>query len=252
MCCRARQGKIPGDLNPSMVPAEYGKDGEDWFALYNPRVTHSLNVSFVHQLNHKSLVCCVCFSKDGMWLTTGCHCIAPPRYSICVPARLAARSTTTMPPRKPRWSAKIERMIWYSDNSSSQGYWRIGVNAKNGLGPGDSPGHAEVPRLSIISGFVFFFTRLIHVHSRDTGPGRSRQFIYLTSDHRRMSTSPPPQSPMQVGHPNHPQGILRGGELGMADLSRPFRTLPTEHKIQCMSSLKRDRKGNLAWRHRER
>ena len=65
--------EFPGDLDPATVPAEYRKDGEDWFALYNPRVPQSLNVNLVHQFNHESVVCCVRFSKDGMWLATGCN-----------------------------------------------------------------------------------------------------------------------------------------------------------------------------------
>ena len=65
--------EFPGDLDPSTVPAEYRKDGEDWFALYNPRVPQSLNVDLVYQFNHESVVCCVRFSKDGMWLATGCN-----------------------------------------------------------------------------------------------------------------------------------------------------------------------------------
>ena len=69
---RAKE-EFPGDLDPSTVPAEYRKDGDDWFALYNPRVPQSLNVNLVHQFNHESVVCCVRFSKDGMWLATGCN-----------------------------------------------------------------------------------------------------------------------------------------------------------------------------------
>jgi glucose repression regulatory protein TUP1 len=65
--------EFPGDLDPATVPAEYRKDGEDWFALYNPRVPQSLNVNLVHQFNHESVVCCVRFSKDGMLLATGCN-----------------------------------------------------------------------------------------------------------------------------------------------------------------------------------
>jgi len=63
----------PGDLDPATVPAEYRKDGEDWFVLYNPRAPQLLNVSLVHQFKHRSVVCCVRFSKDGVWLATGCN-----------------------------------------------------------------------------------------------------------------------------------------------------------------------------------
>jgi len=47
-------------------------DGEDWFAFYNPSEPQSLNVSLVFQVNHEKGVSCVRFSKDGLWLATGC------------------------------------------------------------------------------------------------------------------------------------------------------------------------------------
>jgi len=59
----------PGDLD-SFIDSR--KDGEDWFALYNPREPRSLNVSLVFQANHESGVYCVRFSKDGLWLATRC------------------------------------------------------------------------------------------------------------------------------------------------------------------------------------
>ena len=61
----------PGDLD-----SDSRKDGEDWFALYNPREPRSLNVDLVFQVNHESIACCVRFSKDGLWLATGCNRIA--------------------------------------------------------------------------------------------------------------------------------------------------------------------------------
>ena len=70
---RTTKEEFPGDLDPATVPAEFKEDGEDWFALYNPRVPQSLNVNLVHQFNHESVVCCVRFSKDGLWLATGCN-----------------------------------------------------------------------------------------------------------------------------------------------------------------------------------
>ena len=58
----------PGDLD-SLIDSR--KDGEDWFALYNPREPRSLDVSLVFQINHENIVGCVRFSKDGLWLATG-------------------------------------------------------------------------------------------------------------------------------------------------------------------------------------
>jgi len=63
------KGESPGDLDSFI---ESRKDGEDWFALYNPREPRSLNVSLVFQANHKDYVYCVRFSKDGLWLAAGC------------------------------------------------------------------------------------------------------------------------------------------------------------------------------------
>ena len=68
-CFSATKGESPGDLD-SFIGSR--KDGEDWFALYNPHEPRSLNVSLVFQANHESSVYCVRFSKDGLWLATGC------------------------------------------------------------------------------------------------------------------------------------------------------------------------------------
>jgi len=68
--------EFPGDLDLATVPAEYRKDGVDWSVFYNPRIPQSLNISLVHKFKHQSVVCCVRFSKDGMWLATGCNRIA--------------------------------------------------------------------------------------------------------------------------------------------------------------------------------
>jgi len=64
------KGESPGDLD-SFIDSR--KDGKDWFALYNPREPRSLNVSLVFQVNHKTGVLCVRFSKDSLWLATGDH-----------------------------------------------------------------------------------------------------------------------------------------------------------------------------------
>ena len=62
----ATKGESPGDLDSFSSR----NDGEDWFALYNPRSPRSLNVSLVFQVNHEEGVNCVRFSKDGLWLAT--------------------------------------------------------------------------------------------------------------------------------------------------------------------------------------
>ena len=64
----ATKGESPGDLD-SFIDSR--KDGEDWFALYNPRSPRSLNISLVFQVNYERQMSCVRFSKDGLWLATG-------------------------------------------------------------------------------------------------------------------------------------------------------------------------------------
>ncbi|KAG6900067.1 hypothetical protein C0995_004389 [Termitomyces sp. Mi166 len=64
------QSSFPDELN---VPPEFRKEGSDWFAVFNPRVKRSLDISLVHNLVHASVVCCVQFSLDGKYLATGCN-----------------------------------------------------------------------------------------------------------------------------------------------------------------------------------
>ena len=64
--------EFPGDLDAAAVPAEWKTEGDDWFVLYNPRVPRFLDISLIHDFSHESPVWCVCFSKDGMLLATGC------------------------------------------------------------------------------------------------------------------------------------------------------------------------------------
>ncbi|KAI9014351.1 WD40-repeat-containing domain protein [Phycomyces nitens] len=78
---RASGGKIietaiPGgfaDADPNSVPASMKVEGQDWFALFNPKVPRQLKVDLVHTLDHTSVVCCVKFSADGRYLAAGCN-----------------------------------------------------------------------------------------------------------------------------------------------------------------------------------
>ena len=49
------------------------REGEDWFAVFNPNVQRVLDVELVHNLQHESVVCCVRFSHDGRFIATGCN-----------------------------------------------------------------------------------------------------------------------------------------------------------------------------------
>ena len=62
--------EFPGNLNGAT--SEW-KKGDDWLVLHNPQVPRSLEISLVYSFDHESVVCCVRFSKDGMFLATGCN-----------------------------------------------------------------------------------------------------------------------------------------------------------------------------------
>ncbi|KAJ7663137.1 hypothetical protein DFH06DRAFT_344928 [Mycena polygramma] len=59
--------------DPSSVPPQWKTEGSDWFVLYNPDISRTLDVSLLHTFLHESPVCCVHFSSDGKWLATGCE-----------------------------------------------------------------------------------------------------------------------------------------------------------------------------------
>ncbi|KAI9473547.1 MAG: WD40-repeat-containing domain protein [Benjaminiella poitrasii] len=61
------------DVDPESVPASMKVEGQDWFALFNPKTTRQLKVDLVHTLDHPSVVCCVKFSLDGRYLAAGCN-----------------------------------------------------------------------------------------------------------------------------------------------------------------------------------
>ncbi|KAJ9628547.1 general transcription repressor [Taxawa tesnikishii (nom. ined.)] len=55
------------------MPPELKREGEDWYAVFNPRIRRNLDVHLVHNLIHTSVVCCVRFSRDGRFVATGCN-----------------------------------------------------------------------------------------------------------------------------------------------------------------------------------
>ena len=61
------------DLDPNHLPPHQKREGDDWFAVFNPRVPRVLDVGLVHTLQHESVVCCVRFSQDGRYVATGCN-----------------------------------------------------------------------------------------------------------------------------------------------------------------------------------
>ena len=73
------QHSIPGvgnflaDLRADRLPAHQKKEGNDWYAVFNPQVPRALDVDLVHTLQHDSVVCCVRFSLDGKYVATGCN-----------------------------------------------------------------------------------------------------------------------------------------------------------------------------------
>ncbi|KAF1346717.1 WD40-repeat-containing domain protein [Delphinella strobiligena] len=61
------------DLPIDALPPHLKREGEDWYAVFNPRVRRVLDVELVHNLAHQSVVCCVRFSRDGRFVATGCN-----------------------------------------------------------------------------------------------------------------------------------------------------------------------------------
>ncbi|TKX25480.1 transcriptional repressor [Elsinoe australis] len=61
------------ELPVDALPPQLKREGEDWYAVFNPRVPRTLDVELVHNLAHPSVVCCVRFSRDGRFVATGCN-----------------------------------------------------------------------------------------------------------------------------------------------------------------------------------
>lgn len=70
---RERPGNMLVNWNPEDLPPSHKREGQDWYAVFNPDVQRVLDVDLVHHLVHDSVVCCVRFSRDGKYLATGCN-----------------------------------------------------------------------------------------------------------------------------------------------------------------------------------
>ena len=66
-------GNVLADLDPNLLGPHQKREGDDWFAVFNPRVQRVLDVELLHTLTHESVVCCVRFSHDGRYVATGCN-----------------------------------------------------------------------------------------------------------------------------------------------------------------------------------
>lgn len=66
-------GNELGLLKPENMPHHLKKTGDEWWAVFNPQVDRVLDVKLVHTLEHSSVVCCVRFSIDGLYVATGCN-----------------------------------------------------------------------------------------------------------------------------------------------------------------------------------
>ncbi|RMJ14895.1 hypothetical protein CDV36_005439 [Fusarium kuroshium] len=61
------------EIDFDSLPPLYKKVGEDWNAVFNPKLQRDLDVDLVHVFKHPSVVASVKFSHDGMYIATGCN-----------------------------------------------------------------------------------------------------------------------------------------------------------------------------------
>ncbi|KAG1178660.1 hypothetical protein G6F70_002893 [Rhizopus microsporus] len=83
------------DVDPDNVPANMKVEGQDWFALFNPKTPRQLKVDLVHTMDHTSVVCCVKFSADGRLLAAGCN-RATFIYDVATSQRVAVLQDETI------------------------------------------------------------------------------------------------------------------------------------------------------------
>ena len=85
---------------PAHYPETVRKGGEDWSVFVNPNSTsinkNSLNLELVHTLEHDSVVCCIKFSLDGLYLATGCNHVAQ-IYDISTGQKICTLMDDTIP-----------------------------------------------------------------------------------------------------------------------------------------------------------
>lgn len=55
------------------MPPHLKREGDDWYAVFNPNIQRVLDIELVWNLSHQSVVCCVRFSRDGRYVATGCN-----------------------------------------------------------------------------------------------------------------------------------------------------------------------------------
>ncbi|KAJ4259881.1 general transcription repressor [Fusarium falciforme] len=66
-------GISSAEINLNSVPTLYKKVGQDWHAVFNPKLQRDLDVDLVHVLGHSFPVTSVRFSHDGMHIATSSH-----------------------------------------------------------------------------------------------------------------------------------------------------------------------------------
>jgi len=66
-------GNTLADLNPDEMRSDHKREGQDWYAIFNPQVRRLLDIELMSNLIHDSVVCCVRFSHDGRYVATGCN-----------------------------------------------------------------------------------------------------------------------------------------------------------------------------------
>ena len=60
------------DQQLESTPANYRREGEDWFAIFNRDVPRQLDIRLLHTFQHDSPVTCVRFSPNGRYIATCC------------------------------------------------------------------------------------------------------------------------------------------------------------------------------------